>query len=434
MSHQSVVIAGRYAAGLTWRPLVADGAVAQVALARARDEKAGMYVHDGATAVVGLGNFPKKGTPKTLFALASMAAKAFPNGESIFVIAVGPDLWWVGAATNGTPQLDQVVSSAQDAWAAAEKAQEARKSAGLHGDPQLFPQCQALSIEQLRTLESPQVQLRDARKKLPAWSYLAALGLCGVLAYQQGVPLAKRYFAKEQVAVRPAVDPVAAWTKANAAWLQRVKAPVGADLEPLRDAIDKLPLRVGGWDLTGVTCSASGVWQCAASYRRPTGIESDSTNRTFEDSRPDAWKVAWKGATDLTAAFVVRDSTATALDADKHVLPLPVYQVDTYSEFQELAKVFAKVDVLDMARADVPAPVDHNGAALNRPGADQVPELFRAKVVLTGPLRNLEVAAKMKAPVFWNEVAVQRTKSDKPSLHSSEFVAVMKGEIHAKTK
>lgn len=434
MSHLSVVIAGRYAAGLTWRPLVADGAVAQVALARARDEKAGMYVHDGATAVVGLGTFPKKGTPKTLFALASMAAKAFPNGESIFVIAVGADLWWVGAATNGTPQLDQVVSSAQDAWAAAEKAQETKKSAGLHGDPQLFPQCQPLSIEQLRTLESPQVQLRDARKKLPAWSYLAALGLCGMLAYQRGIPLATRYFAKQQVVVHPAVDPVAAWTAANAAWLQRVKAPTGADLEPLRDAIYQLPLHVGGWDLTGVTCSASAVWQCAASYRRPSGIESESTNRTFEDSRPKAWKVAWKGATDLTAAFDVQNSTATALNADKHVLPLQVYQVDTYSEFQQLAKVFEKVDVLDMTRAEVAAPVDRNGTALNRPGADHVPELFRAKVTFTGPLRNLEIAESMKAPVFWSEVAVQRTKTDKPSLHSSEFVAVMKGEIHAKTK
>jgi hypothetical protein len=115
------------------------------------------------------------------------------------------------------------------------------------------------------------------------------------------------------------------------------------------------------------------------------------------------------------------------------MVPLGQYQVATYSEFQTLAKAFTKVEVPDMARVDIPAPRDREGKPIPRPG-EAVPEIFRASVLLEGPLRNIELAEIMTAPVFWREITARRGKSDKVGLYESEFHSTMKGEIYAREK
>ncbi len=209
---------------------------------------------------------------------------------------------------------------------------------------------------------------------------------------------------------------------------------MGSDLDPLKRAIFGLPLDVGGWQLVGASCVLGEAWECTVKYTRPTGMDSDSTNLTFEKARPADWKVAWKGASDLAAAFEVTGTVTTPFVPATHAQVLTAYQIDTYSEFQILSKPFNKVEVPDMVRVDIPAPRDREGKPIPRPSSDALPEFFRAQVSFDGPLRNIEVAQGIKAPVFWREVNTLRGKADKPGLHKSEFHTVMKGEIYARTR
>ncbi len=432
-NQQTRILGNRYAVCLLWRPLISGGSVPTLALARAKEDKAQMFVHDSVTTVVGLAYLTKKEVPKQgLFALASMAARAFPAGESIFAIRIGEN-WWIGAANNGVPAADHVVDSQAEAWTLIEDLQGRRKAAALHGDPDLgLPNCQPLDLEQLQPMETSESALRQVAAKLPAIVYVAAVLVIGFGVYRQAWPYFKARYAPAAIRTAPPVDAVAEWSAAQAEWIKSVKAPTGTDLEPLRQAMFRIPVQVGGWNLVGATCVVSGAWQCQVKYKRPVGMDSESTNRTFERARPKEWKVAWKGGADLSASFEVTGTVSTPLVTSTHIIPLPAYQIDTYSEFQELSKPFVKVDVPDLARVDIPAPRDREGKPIARPGADQLPEIFRAQVTLEGPLRNFEVVEQLKAPVFWREVTTTRTKAEKVGLHQSEFHTVLRGEIYAR--
>lgn len=434
-SQHTLVIDGRFAVGLVWRPLVAGGALPGVALQRAKEEKARMYVHDGTSAVVGLAQLARRQLPSgTVFALASMAARAYPVGEVIFALRVGGH-WWVGAASAGLPIADALVADGKQVRAALEEQRERRPAALTYCDPELgVADAQPLHIEQLQPLQRPESALRQVAAKLPAVAYLAALVLIGFAGYTLAWPRYKARYLPTQLQAAPPVDAVAEWTAAQAAWVRGVKAATGSDLVPLKRAIFGLPLAVGGWQLVGLSCVLADAWQCRVHYQRPTGMDSDSTNGTFERERPREWQVAWKGAADLEASFDVAGTVTTAFVPGVHAHPLSAYQVDTYSEFQALSKPFTKVEVPQMVRVSFPAPKDREGKPIARPPAEALPEIFRAQVLVEGPLRNIELAESIQAPVFWREVTTVRGKADQPGLHRSEFHTSMKGEIYARTR
>jgi hypothetical protein len=427
------ILDGRLAAGLLWRPLVSGGSVADLALARAKDERARMYAHDGKTPVVGLAHLGKM--PKgQVHAIASMAARAFPAGDSVFALRIG-EVWWVGASSNGTPVHDQVIADPTEVWPLVDELQAKRKSPTVRADPELaLSEFEELHVDELEQLKTSEALLRQVATRLHPAVYLVALALVGYAGYVMLWPkYSARYLRHAAPPAAPPVDAVAEWTAAQAAWTKTISAAMGQDLEPVKQALFKVPLDVGGWSLTETSCVLGHSWQCTAKYRRPTRIESESTNQTFDKARPSDWKVAWKGAADASATFEVAGTQRTALVPQTHMVPLAQYQVATYSEFQTLAKAFTKVEVPDMARVDIPAPRDREGKPIPRPG-EAVPEIFRASVLLEGPLRNIELAEIIAAPVFWREITARRGKADKVGLYESEFHSTMKGEIYAREK
>jgi hypothetical protein len=434
---QSSIVAGKYAVGLTWRTLISRGQMGSLALARAKEEKAKHFVHDGTSAFVGLAYLSKGAAPtgnQQVYSIASMAARACPDGDAVFVIRVHESQgWWIGASSNGQPVADHFVASQQDVLPTVQKLVDARKNPSVFGDSTQIHDCLELELAQLGIYEKPESLVRGAQAKLPKWIYPVAVGLLSFLAYKQGLPL----WEARQAALHPAkptVDALAEWTTATNAWVAAIKRPVSGDLEPLRFALGGMPAQVGGWDLQAVSCIVSAQWRCTVTYRRPISMASNATNRTFEDARPSAWKVIWKGASELQAVFEVGGSRMTQLAVAPHIAPLKQYQVDTYSEFQEVSKIFGKVDVSEMTPADVKPPLMPDGQPIPRPTSEELPEIFRANVAFSGPFRNLELVELTKAPIFWREVSVARGKASQPNLTVSEFQSVFRGDIYAKDR
>ena len=435
---QSRIVAGKYAVGLTWRPLISRGQTALLALDRAKEEKAKNFVHDGASAVVGLAYFSKTSAPargQAVYSLASMAAKACASGEAVFVINVHESNgWWIGASVNGLPVADVFVTSPDEVHPIAQKFIEARKTPTLFGDASQLPDSLELELDQLEAYAKPESMVRGAQTKLPKWTYAVAVVLLGLLVYKKALP----WWEARQAALHPQTLPeanaLAEWTTATNAWLASIKRPVGSNMVVLRTALSSLPAQVGGWDLHAASCVAAAKWRCTVTYKRPTGMASSATNRTFEDARPASWKVAWKGASELQAAFEVDGTLSTQLAVNPFIVPLKQYQVDTYSEFQEISKIFGKVEVTEMAPAEIAAPKMPDGQPIPRPGSEQLAEFFRAGVSFSGPFRNLEMVELTKAPIFWREVSLSRGKSEKLSLLQSEYQSVFRGDIYAKNR
>lgn len=436
---QSQIIAGRYAVGLTWRSIVTGGSTASLAVKRAREDHAGMFVHDGTSAFVGLAFLPKKAFPSKkspAYALASMAAKAF-LGEKLFALRLGEFSWWVGSVSNGTPGFDAFAESPEQVWELVELAKSRRKSGvepELYADSALdLTDAQPLEVSQLAEFENADTLLRQTAPSLPKWVFLLALGLIALVAYSKGLPWWKaRQEAKLAQNTPAGVDPVVAWTAATNVLLKEVEKPMGSDVSVLRSALYGLPREVGGWTLESVSCVASKQWLCTAGFKRPTVIYSAATNRTFENARPADWKINWKGSTEVAAAFEVIGTVSTPMVSATHVLSLTTFQVDSYSELQETGKAFSKVDVTPMVLLPVPAPKGPDGQLMPRPA--QLPEIFKAAVTLNGPLRNIELVERTKAPIFWRVVTVNRKKADTPGLLGSEFNAVFQGDIYAKSR
>lgn len=423
--------------------LISRGKMNELALARAKEEKAKYFVHDGISTAVGLGYFAKNGAPGSnhaVYSLASMAAKACPDGEAVFVIGVHEigahesAGWWIGASVNGLPVADMFVTSAEEIQPIVSKLIEARKAPTFFGDTSHLADCLELALDQLEAYAKPESLIRGAQSKLPKWIYPVALSLVALLAYKKGVPWWEARQAELHPKPAPEVNSLAEWTVATNAWIASIKKPVSTDLAPLRSALHGLPAQVGGWDLHAVSCVAAGLWRCNVTYRRPISMASNATNRTFEDARPADWKVIWKGAAELQAGFEVTGTVTTQLAVDRHVVPLKTYQVDTYSEFQEISKIFAKVDVSEMAPADITAPKMPDGQPIPRPGPEQLAEFFKSAVSFSGPFRNLELVELSKAPIFWREVSLTRSKAEKSSLILSEFQSVLRGDIYAKNR
>jgi hypothetical protein len=346
--------------------------------------------------------------------------------------------WWVGGANNGLPTLDKWYETAEAAVQAIYDVIEASTDAGntyIYGDITLgIDDLQQLELSQLSEFETAETAVRGSAKKLPGWIYMATVALVGLAVYDRGIPAYKAYQEAQNPTAAPTVDAVAEWNAANAKYLKAIRGPMNADLEVIRSAIYGFPLDVGGWTLENINCSQAPNWKCKLLFRRPVEIFSNATNRTFEDARRANWTVAWPSGTEALVTVDIPGDAKTSLAADKHVLPLATYQVDTYSELQNLSKIFAKVQIGNMARADVPPPAGPDGQPVPRPAPTDVPEIFKADVAMAGPLRNLELIEKASAPVFWREVSVSRSATSKPTLQQSEFQINLQGVIYAKSR
>lgn len=438
---KSILIADRYALELLWRPLISSGAVEALAVARAREEGARDFVHDKKSGYVGLGDLGKKrpgGKSRSVYALGAMAAKAFP-GRTLFALALPDDAgWWVGGANNGLPTLDKWYESAEAAAQAIHEALDASTDAGnvyVYGDTTLgIDVLQPLELSQLSEFETSETAVRGSAKKLPGWIYIATIALIAFAVYDRGIPAYKAYQEAQNPTAAPTVDAVAEWNAANAKYLKAIRGPMNADLAVIRSAIYDFPLDVGGWSLESISCAQAPNWKCKLLFKRPVEIFSNATNRTFEDARRPTWSVAWPSGTEALVTVDIPGDTKTSLLVEKHVLALATYQVDTYSELQNLSKIFAKVQIGNMARADVPAPAGPDGQPVPRPGPGEVPEIFKTDVSMAGPLRNIELIEKASAPVFWREVTVSRSATSKPTLKQSEFQINLQGVIYAKSR
>lgn len=430
------IVAGRYLAGLAWRRLIAEGPPSSLARLRAIEEGVAWYAHDGVNPTVGLVGVAPADAPRrrrSLHALAIVAARAFSSGR-VFLALRADAGWWVATASNGMPDgLDAFVDSAQAVQDHFQQGLQRGHFDAVHGDPALgLAGCQPWTLSQCEPFESSASRMQAARRRLPQWLAAAALMLLVAWGARAGLAHWRGLRQPAPSMAVPAAEVEAAWRLAFQAWRRSIARPTNADLTALRQAVHVLPIDVGGWAFASLHCGWQTSWSCTALYQRSDSLARRATNRSFEAARPRAWNLAWTSATQVRASFSVSGESSTFGEPAGALPSLAEYQIETFSDLQELGQLFAHAEVSSVQRLEIPAANGADGQALARPKSGTVPEVFRAALTLTGPLRNLEAVEQAGIPVRWRELSVTRNEQDQATLRLSAFTMTLKGEVHAR--
>ncbi|MDP3136985.1 MAG: hypothetical protein Q8N17_11730 [Burkholderiaceae bacterium] len=430
------ILAGRYLAGLTWRRLISEGHPSSLARLRAIEERAAWYAHDGLSPTVGLACLAPADARRrhgSLHALAIVAARAFSAGR-VFLVLRADAGWWIATVLNGIPDgLDALVDSAEQVQAHFQQELLRGPFDAVHGDPESgLAGCQPWAASQCEPFESPASRMQAARRRLPQWLGAAALMLLVAWGARAGLAHWRGLRQPAPSLAVPAADVEAAWRKAFQAWRRSIARPTNADLTALRQAVHALPIDVGGWAFESLNCGWQTSWSCTALYRRSDSLARRATNRSFEAVRPRAWTLAWTSATQVRASFSVSGEPSASVDPAGALPSLAEYQIETFSDLQVLGQLFAHAEVSGVQRLEIPAASGVDGQALPRPKSGTVPEVFRAALTLTGPLRNLEVVEQAGIPARWREFSVTRNEQDQVSLRLSALTMTLKGEVHAR--
>lgn len=431
------ILGGRYLVGLTWRHLIDEGDLFSLARLRAIEERAVWYAHDGDHPIVGLVCQASADITRQCrgrHALAVVAARAFPAGR-IFLALQADAGWWIATLSNGMPDgLDAWVDSVEQVQLHFQQALQRGGFDAVRADPALgFADSTPWVLSQFESFESPASRMRTVRRQLPRW--LAAIALTLLAAWGASIGLAhwRGHRPPMETMSLSVVEVDAAWQRAFQAWRLSTARPSTADLSVLRQAVHAMPTDVGGWAFESLDCGWQNTgWSCTAHYRRPDGLARRATNRSFEAARPRTWTLAWTSATQVRASFTAGSDTSGPFDPARAMPTLSEFQIGIFSDLQELGQLFAHAEVSGAQRLEIPVASNADGRPLPRPSPGTVPEVFRAALTLTGPLRNLEVIEQAGIPVRWRELSVTHSALDQAALRLSAFTMTLKGEIHAR--
>ncbi|MDO8280691.1 MAG: hypothetical protein Q7T63_21570 [Burkholderiaceae bacterium] len=430
------ILADRYLAGLTWRRLIAEGKPSVLARLLAIDERVAWYAHDGVSPTVGLACLTLADVARRhrgLHALALVAARAFLSGR-VFIALRADAGWWVGVVSNGMPDgLDTWADSVEQVHVHFQQGLQQGPFDAVHADPALgLVGGQPWALPQLEPFETSASRLLAARRRLPQWLTAIALLLLAAWGAREGLAHWRALRQPVPSMAMPAAEVDAAWQRTFQDWRRSIVRPGNADLAALRQTVHALPTDVGGWIFESLSCGWQTSWSCTALYRRSDSLARRATNRSFEAARPRDWTPAWISATQVRVSFAA-SSEAASSDELAGVLPsLAQYQIETFSDLQELGQLFAHAEVSGVQRLEIPAANRVDGQPLPRPTTGTVPEVFRAALTLTGPLRNLEVVEQAGIPARWRELNVTRSEQDQAGLRLSAFTMTLKGEVHAR--
>jgi hypothetical protein len=401
--------------GLQWTPLV-GGRPLQVGRERARLLHATHYlIGPEPGAVLGYGklvNATRQRKP-SLHSAAMRYAHTHAGGSVACVMPHNEHGFWVVAAHEGTVlvQSDKWFSSAEQAqellallaqrfptlsvcWLPAFDASEPPE--WLRARPEAFSRLTRLS--------------KRVTHRIMLW-VAASAALLGALLLM--TPESKNN------AVAPIPDAPARWRDV----MQRI-----ADMYPIHTSVHiarvmedwrLAPIYVGGWRLKQIQCEPKILdWRCIARYQREHRM---ALNRTLEGSAPKAWVFQPFDLDHALLTWTVRHA-ATPLD-----MAVAHTRADWMSYLQQVSPVFELVQIGVATRLAITAPLDVQGAPIDRP--EFMPLWQKRSVVIKGPMRSVAALSGLSAPLHWRNLSLSVDGMSGSGVARSQLVVQFIGDL-----
>lgn len=402
--------------GMQWTPLV-GGRPSQVGRERARMLHATHYLIGAEPgAVLGYGKIflnATRGRKARLHSAAMHYAHIHASGSVACVLPHNEYGFWVVAAHEGA------VLVRSDKWfASAEQAQEL-----LALLAQRFP---ALSVCWLPAFDAsaPPEWLRASPEAL---SRLTRLGkrvvhriLIWITAFAAlaGALLWTTQESKN-IEVESTHDASARWRDVT----QRI-----ADTYPIHTSVHiarvmeewrQAPIYLAGWRLKQIQCEPKVLdWRCIARYQREHRM---ALNRTLERSTPKGWMFQPFDLDHALLTWIVRQAADPLDMAVRHE------RVDWMSYLQQVSPVFELVQIGVATRLAITAPLDAQGAPIDRP--DFMPLWQKRSVVIKGPMRSVAALSGLSAPLHWRNLSLSVDGMSGTGVARSQLVVQFIGDL-----
>ncbi|MNJ47857.1 hypothetical protein D3C77_430290 [compost metagenome] len=280
--------------------------------------------------------------------------------------------------------------------------------------------------------------VRTAYQKVPLPLKIGGAILLGLMLLDMGWSKYKKHKLEQELSQQADqyIDARAEWNTALSKWAADVKVDGRKGLVSLYDHITNVPMKIGGWNLSNISCSSvPEAWSCIARYEASVL----STNITFSNSLPPGWTARWDGLTTAVGRWSF-PTERKAIDR-KNILTIPDFSLRYISDLQRVLPAFRKVELAPPALVEIATPQVsiQNGkrtevVSVPYP-ADNVAGIELPKVQtfkLSGPLRSLSVLPLINEAVINQIVIDVEGRGSVPTLRDSMFTAEITGESYVR--
>lgn len=401
--------------GLQWTPLL-GGRPAQVGRDRARVLRATHYlIGSEPSAVLGYCRVlnARRHHKPVLHSAAMQYAQTHASGSVACVLPHQEYGFWVVAAHEGTVlvQSDKWFSSAEDVQELLALLAQRFPALVVCWLPAFDP---AEPPEWLRVSPDAFSRLTRLRKRV----LQRILLWISVLASLLGALVLMTQEANNSV-IESTPDASVRWREV----MQRISDtyPIHTSLHIARVMEDwrQAPIYVAGWKLKQIQCEPKVLdWRCIARYQREHRL---ALNRTLELSAPKGWLFQPFDLDTALLTWTVRQAAAP--------LDLAVGQErdDWMSYLQQVSPLFELVQVGVATRLAITAPLDAQGAPIDRP--DLMPLWQKRSFVVKGPMRSVAALSGLSAPLHWRNVSLSVDGMSGSGVARSQLVVQFIGDL-----
>lgn len=409
--------------GLDWMPLV-GGEPTKLGRQRARSLRATHYlITGGLAAVVGCG-IVKKDKPglsyahasrnRPLYAAAAIFASAHQEGviaAVCFVPAIG---YWFVAANSG------LVLAQTDRWF--ESMDEA--DAALHLLKGRFPNLQVQRYALLDTSNQPdwmrahfgmqtRLQRTPARGRFSL--LLAGFGIFTavfVRLWSHDVDSDPRTVSQESASEL--------WQRVLERFAHTHPVHHPEQLLKVVHAWHQAPVSPGGWVLLQIACEPFNMdWHCVARYQRTHRL---ALSQYLDAAKPEGWTIEFPDLDHGMMRWKVSDAASVFEMASPSVS-----LKDWLSYLQSVTPVFESIQVGTGTPITIPAPVDQQGMALQKPS--YIKPLKRRMISIKGPLRSISVLRGLSVPVRWRSLQLEIGAVTGKGINQSALTVSLIGDV-----
>jgi hypothetical protein len=437
---------------MNWRVLITAGDTTAQALKIAREAKSTHYIHGKNEKFVGSIRLPKQNknsSPVSQYALAYVAAKAYPNSAWLLNLP-DSDLIWACLCNGGAPvagsdrlmAIDEVHSFVENNRVFIEELKP--KGGEFFSSIDVAGKTHEMSFADLIGMTSEEallskldkgsfVALRNIPRKYWVFAGVAIAAVLGQRYYSQWEEAQRIIQSKlEKASNAEANDPALLFKKALDAWRLEQGAPSHTALMTLQATLFKMPVKIGSWSFKRVDCTSvvknkTALWGCSANYVRDS--YPAQSNNDFASLAPKDWVLSWSPLNEVKAKFSVPFEYVPITDA---VMRTRVqHQTDTISKYQLIDKAFSNAQLLAFGPIVLPQIKKPDGTAFVPP-IDMIGQYGKAEFSITAPLRSIDIFPLDENGVAWTAVSVTVAQDARPSLTTSRLTMTAKGSLYAK--
>ncbi|WP_219096237.1 type 4b pilus protein PilO2 [Pseudomonas sp. UMAB-40] len=419
--------------GIKWKPLIGSGLPGK-SQKEAVAVKATHFVSAGAhSAAVGTIQLPDEKNNKIarkLYSAAAMFALSHQTGAMIAKEKIHDGRYWVVGCHDG------MVSKGTDVVCSAAEADEIVADFKSRHSSALEVSGTDAELAHYLNVNTELQPVKSAIEKLPKPVKIGVCLLLCLMLVDTGLGYWKKYQLRKmrEQNIEQFVDARAEWANALDDWAKTVKIDGQPGLKGVYDAMGRIPMVIGRWQLFESECvPTSKGWYCAAKYRRTV----EATNYTFKTNLPEGWVAKWDG---LSTAIGSWEITAPRKPlARPAISPLAQFSVNYISQLQRVLFSYRIVDLLPPVKVVIPNPTV---VQVSQGRSEQIPIPYpqdnlkgieipsKQSFTFKGPLRSLSVLPLVDETVIKSLKFEVEMRAVSPSLRDSVFMTTLTGEFY----